>query len=158
MSLEKQLNLLKQIDNCFLALNGKKLPSPLGVLDRYLWLHEKAPYSILAQGGEEDPYFIYANNYALSCFKYSLDEILSLPAKLSAAEENRPKRKLLFDKVAREGIVYNYNGDRVDKYQNTFRINDTIVWQLEENDGEVWGQGALFWSKEKERPRLVYRI
>jgi hypothetical protein len=158
MSLKNEHILLKQIDDCFLALNGKKLPSPPNISDRYQWLHENAPYSILAQNANTDSYFIYANDYALSCFKYSNEEILAIPSSFSAAIENRYERKLLFDKVAQEGIVYNYRGDRVDKYENSFTIHDTIVWQLQNTNGDVWGQGALFWRDEKLRPDWYFDL
>ncbi|MCV9933165.1 MEKHLA domain-containing protein [Flavobacterium sp. LS1R47] len=158
MSLEKNLILLKQIDDCFLALNGKNLPSPANISDRYKWLHEDAPYSILAQNADAEPYFIYANKYALSCFRYTDEEILTFPSSFSAAIENRHERELLFNKVAQDSIVYNYTGERVDKYKNSFIIHDTIVWQLENTIGDVWGQGALFWREEKQRPDWYFDV
>jgi hypothetical protein len=76
-------------------LNGNHLPCPKDVLDRYKWLDEEANYSILAHDSSADPIFIYANRFALSCFKYTLDEILFLPSRLSASAPNRSEREQL---------------------------------------------------------------
>lgn len=146
------LSLIVQIDNCFYALNGAPLPCPAGIPDRYRWLHENAPYSLLAHHAGADPHFIYANRHALYCFQYTPDEMLSLPSRLSAAEKDRPERERFLQRVIAVGIVYHYTGLRVDKYGNAFAIHDGILWQLKHPDGTVWGQAALFWSQAKERP------
>lgn len=148
MSSEKSYALIKQIDDCFCKLNGTPLPCPADVSDRYKWLDEEAPYSILAHNHSDDPHFIYANRYALSCFKYTEEEMLSLPSRFSAAEQNRAERERLLQAVTHDGIAYNYTGPRIDKYGNTFTIYRGIVWELRDQDGKVWGQGALFYTEE----------
>lgn len=82
MNSEQKYHLIKQIDDCFLVLNGARLPYPEKVQDRYKWLDEDPNYSILAVDNSPDSFFIYANQYALSCFKYTWDEILFLPLRL----------------------------------------------------------------------------
>ncbi|WP_428232380.1 MEKHLA domain-containing protein [Flavobacterium sp.] len=153
MNSEEKYQLIKQIDDCFLALNGTRLPCPETVQDRYKWLHEKANYSILAVDNSTDSFFIYANQYALSCFKYTWDEILLIPSRFSAAAADREARALLFEKVSKNKIVYNYSGPRVDKYGNSFTINEAIVWELQDKDNNAWGQGALFWTIEEIQKR-----
>ncbi|SRR5258708_5168625 len=152
MDFEQYSTLIAQIDECFRALTGEHLPCPPGIPDRYQWLHEHAPYSILAHNAEADPHFIYANRYALACFKYTAEEMLSLPSRLSAVAQDRAQRERLLQDVTHDGIAYNYTGPRVDKYENRFMIYDGIVWQLQSGQGVVWGQGALFWTSEQERP------
>lgn len=152
MFTKKRRELLEQIDKCFHRLNGTPLAFPPGIVDRHKWLHTEAPYSILAHNGGEDPVFIYANEYALSCFKYTMKEMLELPSRLSTAEKDREAREKLLKEVTKNGIAYNYSGPRVDKNGNTFMIYDGIVWELRDDDGTVWGQGALFWTDKKKRP------
>lgn len=154
MNLEKWHELIKKIDDCFLALDGKRLPIPDDVYDRYKWLDEEANYSILAHDNSADPVFVYANKYALSCFKYTLDEILFLPSRLSASAPNRSERERLLKAVAQNGIAYDYSGDRVDKYGNSFTIYDGIVWELKDENGEKWGQAALFWTAKERQNKL----
>ncbi|NKI75606.1 MEKHLA domain-containing protein [Dickeya sp. CFBP 2040] len=153
MATEERLALLKRIDECYEAVNGKRLFCPESIEDRYLWLDQQAPYSILAHGGGTDPIFIYANNCALRCFKYSHEEILRLPSRLSASPSDRAERQKLLDIATRDGIAKNYTGPRVDKHGNFFTIYDGEVWQLGYNSDNVWGQAALFWPvPHSERP------
>lgn len=163
--------LIRQINDCFYQLAGKPLYAPgvatpgatapgvatpgvatPGAIEVHEWLHEEAPYGILAHNTAADPHFIYANNHALTAFKYTPAEILSVPSRLSASEEDRPERQRMLEIVLRDGIVYNYSGPRVDKYGGRFTIYDGVVWQLRHADGAVWGQAALFWTEEKVRP------
>ncbi|TWF35215.1 MEKHLA domain-containing protein [Chitinophaga polysaccharea] len=146
------LSLITQIDQNFLDRNGKGLPTPAGITARAQWLHEAAPYSILAHGTGTDPHFIYANQFALSCFKYNIAELLQLPSRLSAAPQDRSERERLLHDVTLNGIAYHYTGPRVDKYGNTFTIYDGVVWRLTHPDGLPLGQAALFWLQEEERP------
>ncbi|NLR77116.1 MEKHLA domain-containing protein [Chitinophaga eiseniae] len=146
------LSLIAQIDQNFLNRNGKGLPTPSGITARTQWLHEEAPYSILAHGTGTDPHFIYANQFALSCFKYNTAELLQLPSRLSAAPQDRSERERLLQDVSLNGIAYHYTGPRVDKYGNTFTIYDGVVWRLTNPDGSPFGQAALFWLHDEERP------
>lgn len=145
MSLSDDLAILKRIDECYTALSGEGLFCPEDVEDRYLWLHQEAPYSILAHGRGPDPIFMYANHCALNCFKYSREEMLQLPSRLSAGPSDRAELQVLLDAVTREGIAKNYTGPRVDQQGNSFIIYDGEVWQLGRGTNDTWGQAALFW-------------
>lgn len=149
MNAEKWYELIKKIDDCFLALSENHLPCPEDVVDRYKWLDEEANYSILAHDNSVDPIFIYANKFALSCFKYTLDEILFLPSRFSASASNRSAREQLLKTVTQNGIAYNYSGDRIDKSGKSFTIYDGIVWELKDQNGEKWGQAALFYTEKQ---------
>ncbi|NQS85537.1 MEKHLA domain-containing protein [Pantoea allii] len=145
MSTENQLALLQRIDERYRALTGRGLYCPDEHVDRYLWLHEHAPYSILAHSSEADPVFVYANRCALSCFKYSLEEMLQLPSRLSAGPSDREARQHLLDIVKRDGIATGYSGPRVDKQGKSFIIYEGEVWQSDRDAEAGWGQAALFW-------------
>lgn len=155
MSLEQHLKLLKRIDDCFIDLTGAHLSSPPDTPSLYQWLDKSAPYGILAHNTAADPLFIYANRYALSCFKYTSDEMFVLPSRLSAGSENRKERERLLQDVRRDGIAFNHTGPRIDKYGQCFNIYDCIVWQLKYRNGTIFGQAALFWTEEYERPEWV---
>ena len=151
MNLTQKDTLIRQISDSFHWLSGWPLFAPPGA-DFYKWLHEEAPYGILAHNTDADPHFIYANDHAVASFKYTADEILAVPSRLSASEQDRPERQRMLEIVLRDGIVYNYSGPRVDKYGHSFMIYDGIVWQLRNPDGRIWGQAALFWTDEVKRP------
>lgn len=151
MEREKWYPLIKQIDDCFLALNGEPLPCPEHVEDRYQWLHEEANYGILAHDASADPVFIYVNEYALSSFKYTRDEMLLLPSKYCVKALDREERDLLLKNVREDGINYTYSGDRIDKLGNSFTIYGATIWELKDQNGIRLGQGALFYIEEKEK-------
>jgi hypothetical protein len=144
--------LISQISDCFYRLAGVPLYSPPEVTDIHRWLDEEAPYGILVHNTEADPHFIYANKHALSSFKYDAAEILSVPSRLSASENDRPERQRMLQIVLRDGIVFDYSGPRVDKYGNNFTIYDGVVWQLRNANDQVCGQAALFWTEKDNRP------
>lgn len=145
---KNERSLLEIIDHSFSKANGKLLPVAPNTQDRYLWLHTEAPYSILAHSSGINPHFIYVNDYALTCFKYTREEMLSLLSSHSTVEEGRNERQCLLEIVKREGIAYGYEGERVDKFGNSFTIYDGILWSLTNDMEEPCGQAALFWSKE----------
>lgn len=146
------LALLEKIDACYLALSGALLPSPAGVAERYRWLHEQAPYSVLAQGVGDDPRFIYANRFALNCFGYSEAEMLALPSRLCVESSLRSARQQFLESVSQQGIANNYAGIRVKKNGQMFSIYGGVVWQLRHPDGAAWGMASLFWREEHQRP------
>ncbi|WP_054633651.1 MEKHLA domain-containing protein [Pantoea stewartii] len=149
MSSEQQIALLKRIDDRYRMLTGNGLYCPEHIADRYRWLHEDAPYSILAHNREADPVFVYANRCALDCFHYSLAEMLQLPSRLSAGPADRAERQRLLDSVRRNGIATDYSGPRVNKQGETFTIYEGEVWQSEEHEAD-WGQAALFWPRPRQ--------
>ncbi|MCU8059120.1 MEKHLA domain-containing protein [Shewanella sp. SM34] len=137
--------LIKHIDIDYQKLSGKPLPSPKNLTDRSWWLHHEAPYSILAHNTDIDPYFIYANQYALECFEYLREEISRLPSRLSTPVSEQQKRQLLLDELTNKGIVHGYSGVRITRTGKSFNIYNGAIWQLKDSDGKLWGQGALFW-------------
>ncbi|MGO4745007.1 MEKHLA domain-containing protein [Serratia quinivorans] len=143
-----QIDLIQRIDAAYRHWTGDGLPGPQTAPDeRLAWLHQQAPYSLLAHASGEDPLFIYANHCAQQCFGYSFDEFVALPSRLSASPADRAERRQLLDKVTRQGIAQGYRGLRVDKYGDTFTLYDCAVWQIPGG-----GQGALFWPQPKRRP------
>ncbi|EAC0925597.1 MEKHLA domain-containing protein [Salmonella enterica] len=149
---EQALQLLSAIDASFYHYTGVYLPCPPSLSDRYDWLHNNAPYSLVAHNSENDPKFIYTNMQALKCFKYPLQEFLGLPSRLSASETDQPERQALLQTVKNRGIAFNYSGPRVDKHNNQFIIYDGIVWQSCEATKPIFGQAALFWPDDSEKP------
>ncbi|MBW7983496.1 MEKHLA domain-containing protein [Enterobacillus tribolii] len=142
--------LIEHIDLCYHQLSGEPLPSPKSITGRAWWLHQEAPYAILAHGVGPDPHFIYANQCALACFKYSREEMMGLPSRLSAANTEQQERQRMLDTLATKGIVHGYSGIRITSRGESFRIYNGVIWQLQNDDKSLWGQGALFWPTEEE--------
>lgn len=146
------IHLLRLIDRSYMFHAGYHLPVPANVQDRYQWLHTQAPYSLLAHDNSDDPKFIYANRKALHCFKFSEEEFIGMPSRLSAAEGDRSARQELLLTVREKGIAGNYTGPRMNKFSQTFTIHDGTVWQFYNEKKEFIGQAALFWPDDLNRP------
>jgi hypothetical protein len=60
----------------------------------------------------------------------------------------RIERQILLNAVAEHGYMDGYRGLRVKKSGNRFWMEDGLVWQLQDLNGHVAGQGAVFskWS------------
>nr|WED67755.1 hypothetical protein PJ912_15510 [Pectobacterium colocasium] len=66
------------------GLHGALLPSPAGLVDRYRWLHEQAPYSVLAQGTGDVLTLFMLIALRSTASGYRESEMLALPSRLSA--------------------------------------------------------------------------
>ncbi|MDT3438758.1 MULTISPECIES: MEKHLA domain-containing protein [unclassified Pseudofrankia] len=112
------------------------------------WLHDDAPFGVLAHDGAADPLFVYANATAQRLFEYGWDEIVGLPSRLSAAEADRDERAALMSDVLLRGYTNDYRGLRVARSGRRFWIEDATVWNLVDRHGEFQGQAALIraWS------------
>jgi len=148
--------LLKLIDRGFMHHLGYQLPTPANIKNRYQWLHLYSPYSLLAHDVSDDPKFIYANYQARYCFKYNEEEIIGLPSRLSAANQEQQIRQKLLLTVKQTGFSKNYSGPRIDKYNEPFIIHDGTVWQFYNQNEELAGQAALFWPDDLHRPDWFY--
>ncbi|EHO9417868.1 MEKHLA domain-containing protein [Salmonella enterica] len=144
--------LLNLIDSSLLVHSGALLPVPPYVDNRYQWLHTQAPYGLLAHDNSGDPKFMYANQQALHCFKYTEEEITGLPSRFSAAEADRDARQELLLAVREKGITGNYTGPRVNKFGQSFTIHGGIVWHIYNDKKGIVGQAALFWPNDFNRP------
>ena len=147
--------LIERIEICYKMMSGRPLPGPDRITDREWWLHYTAPYSILAHNGGADPHFIYANEFALRCFKYSREEMLSLPSRLSAAAPDQQERQKMLSGLASKGIVHGYSGVRVTRQGASFSIHNGVIWQLKNDDGTLWGQAAFFWLSPEESEQFL---
>lgn len=146
------LTLLPLLEASYRHWLGQCLPRPAGLpqAEALTWLHERAPYALLAHGTESDPLFCYANEQALRCFGYPRAEFIGMPSRFSASPKDRAARQVLMETVGRQGYASGYEGWRVDQAGRAFMIHAGVVWNLLDSDGQRLGQAALFWP-DKER-------
>jgi hypothetical protein len=108
------------------------------------WLYEEAPFGLLAHNAGDDPLFIYANRTAQACFEYSWDEFLRLPSRSSAEPGAQEDRDRLLADVRARNFAEGYRGLRIAKSGRRFWIEDVIMWNLVDGDGNRQGQAAIF--------------
>lgn len=118
------------------------MPAWVAYADATRWLHESAPFCLLAHDTRPDPIFSYANQSAQRLFEYSWAEFMVLPSRLSAEVPNQDERRRLLEQVARQGFSAGYRGVRIARSGRRFWIEDATVWQVTDVDGTAHGQAA----------------
>ncbi|WP_460141792.1 MEKHLA domain-containing protein [Pseudomonas sp. S2_E01] len=142
------LQIIQQLDQSYRHWTGRGLPVPEAVDgSREAWIHHHAPYSLVAHNDDPDPHFIYTNECAMTCFKYSREEFCAMPSRFSASSLDRNARQALLEVVTAKGIASGYSGYRVDRHGEPFMIHDGIVWEVLDAEGTRTGQAALFWPQ-----------
>ncbi len=121
-------------------LTGKRL-APESV-DPVEWLN-LAPFALVSHDTADDPIFNYANRIALQLFEMTWDEFTATPSRLSAAPMDRDKRAVLLEQVARDGYIEGYTGIRIASSGRRFRIYNTTVFNLLDEQSRHYGQAAV---------------
>lgn len=130
---------LELISESFLRLTGRPLldsPTPVR-----LW---NAPRVIVAHGTEVEPVFFYGNRMALELFEMDFAGFTCLPSRYSAEPLEREERARLLERVRRDGFIDDYAGVRISATGKRFRIEQAVVWNLIDGNGDVHGQAATF--------------
>ncbi|WP_371370447.1 MEKHLA domain-containing protein [Pseudomonas sp. QL9] len=143
MSTAQQL--LQQIDAAYQRLHGKGIGADIFEGEesgRLRWLHEAAPFALLAHDASADPRFIYVNAAARQAFGYREEEFIGLPSRLSADADAQADRDAILASVRERGFAEGYAGTRIRKDGSHFRIERGELWQLDEPKG----QAALVWA------------
>ncbi len=107
---------------------------------------DKAPFAILSHGVEAEPIFNFANQFALSLFECEWQDFIKMPSRYSAEAPSQTERALLLERVARQGFINHYQGIRISATGKRFRINNAIIWNIIDSQGQYYGQGAMFKS------------
>lgn len=102
------------------------------------------PAAVVAHGGEDDPLFFYGNACALTLFKMGADKFVGMPSRQSAEPEHRDERAAMLAKLDEEDVVTDYSGVRIAADGSRFRINDAVIWNVRDEQGDLVGQAAWF--------------
>lgn len=103
-----------------------------------------APFVVVSHGTEADPIFNYANQRAIDLWEFSWEEFVQLPSRWSVEPVAQEERAKMLAEAAERGYINNYQGIRISKTGRRFRIMNTIVWNLTDEAGNFYGQGATF--------------
>ena len=103
-----------------------------------------APFVLLSHDTQADPVFNFANKKGLTLFEYNWEEFTSTPSRFSAEAFNREERQRLLTLVNKQGYIDHYSGVRISKSGKRFLINNAIVWNIYDENGDYYGQAAVF--------------
>jgi len=127
-------------------MTGRNLFDPgLSDRDRYRSLFE-APFCVVSHNTEADPVFNYGNKVALELFEMKWDDFTKLPSRLSAEPYVREEREKLLARVRKYGFIEDYKGVRVSSSGKRFLVENSIVWNMIDENGTYRGQAAILYK------------
>ena len=103
-----------------------------------------SPLPLVSHGTGPDPIFCYANLAALTLWGMDWEAFTRLPSRLSAEDdpEIQGDRSRFLRQAAERGWVADYTGIRKAADGRRFRIGGTILWSIQDADGQTCGQAA----------------
>ncbi|MDD5392694.1 MAG: MEKHLA domain-containing protein [Thiothrix sp.] len=105
---------------------------------------DQAPFVLLSHNTAADPVFTYGNKKALELFEMDWEALTHLPSRYSAEPLAREEREHLLQTVNRQGYIDHYAGVRISSTGRRFMIQNAIVWNLRNTQGNYCGQAAYF--------------
>ncbi|WP_163931099.1 MEKHLA domain-containing protein [Paraferrimonas sp. SM1919] len=142
--MDKILRQMELLHTSFKAITQKHLHTNKSL--------DNAPFAVLSHGTGSDPIFNYANKAALELFEYSLEDLITLPSRLSAEAMVQSERDRLLARVSQFGYVDDYKGVRVSKSGKRFQIDKAIVWNVIDAQGNYQGQAAVLYEWHQIKP------
>ena len=125
---------------------GRELITRTGDAARDSRIIFEAPFVVVSHGTQDDPVLNYGNQTALTLWQMDIPTLTSTPSRLTAEPMHRDERAQLMTRAARDGYVDDYRGIRISSSGRRFLIEQAIVWNLVDADGQRVGQAATFSS------------
>ncbi|MFC5702822.1 MEKHLA domain-containing protein [Cohnella faecalis] len=104
---------------------------------------DRAPFALLSHGAEADPVLNYGNKKALELWEADWEAFTSMPSRLTAEPMLREDRDRLLMEVREQGFSNGYVGVRISLSGRRFRIEETVIWNVVDEEGRFAGQAAM---------------
>lgn len=128
----------------FERLLGYKLISRPGDKQEQAAALFNANFAVVSHGIEADPILNYGNQTALNLWGINWVNFTQTPSRLTAEPINRTERSAMLQQVQTQGYVDNYYGVRIASNGQKFKIEQAIIWNLEDSSSNKCGQAATF--------------
>lgn len=134
-----------QADHAALLLRcyEERIGEPLIASDDPREVYE-APFAILSHDISEDPILTYGNLASQRLWDISWEELTQMPSRLTAEPGHRDQRAAMFEEMRKTGAIRNYEGVRIAKSGQRFRIRNATIWSLTDLNGDKVGEAATF--------------
>jgi len=135
---------VRLLRNSYHRWTGRDLVDP--ALDDETAAYElfEAPFALLSHDVEEEPILNYGNRTALELFELDWRAFTRLPSRFTAETPEQKERARLLEAVADKGFIDDYSGVRLSRSGRRFRIREATVWNVLDDDGNYYGQAAMF--------------
>lgn len=103
----------------------------------------EADFIVASHGIESDPIFNYGNQKALDVWELTWEEFIRTPSRKTAEEVEQKERDRLLAETTEKGFCY-FSCIRITSTGKRFQINNGIVWNVIDNQGNFQGQAAIY--------------
>ena len=103
-----------------------------------------ANFVVVSHGTQSDPILNYGNQKALDLWKMDWHTFISTPSRYTAEPIERSEREKLLAQAESQGYISNYRGIRIASNGDRFYIDQAIIWNVVDQEGNHWGQAATF--------------
>jgi MEKHLA domain len=104
----------------------------------------EAPFIVVSHGLEDDPILNYGNQTALDLWELTWEQLLKTPSRLTAEPVNRAEREWMLEQARTRGYLDTYRGVRVSSTGRRFLVDNALVWNVLDEQGQGLGQAATF--------------
>ena len=139
-----QVEHTERLRRTFHSLTGRNLLDPALSPEAAAEALFHAPFVVLSHNAAPDPLLTYGNQTALKLFALSWEQLIQMPSRLTAEVPNQAERARLLAEVTRRGLIDDYSGIRIARTGQRFLIQQAIVWNLTDHEGQLCGQAATF--------------
>jgi len=103
-----------------------------------------APFVVVSHGTQTDPILNYGNQTALDLWEMDWPQFTQTPSRLTAEPMERADRDRLLQHAKQQGYIDDYQGIRISRSGQRFRIQNVILWDVLDAAGDRCGQAATF--------------
>ena len=101
-------------------------------------------FPVLAHGTGSDPLITYGNAAALQLWGLRWEQLVGMPSRLTAPEEERNERQATLSEAHTKEAIRGYGGTRISHGGRRFQIRDARIWTLWDEENLCCGQAACF--------------
>lgn len=123
---------------------GRELIERTGSIDREARDLFVAPFVVVSHGTQADPMLNYGNRAALDLWEMTWEEFCRTPSRLTAEPINQKERARMLVEAQARGYIAGYRGVRISKTGRRFLVEQALVWNVINVDGQTVGQAATF--------------
>jgi len=103
-----------------------------------------APCVVVSHGTETDPILNYGNQAALDLWEMSWAQLVGMPSRRTAEPIDQLERARMLQLVEQQGYYDRYRGVRISSAGRRFLVEEALVWNVIDEQGQRIGQAATF--------------
>jgi len=108
-----------------------------------------ANFVVVSHGLEADPILNYGNQAALDLWEMTWEQLTRTPSRQTTESVNQEERARLLRAVEEQGYSDRYRGVRISATGRRFLVEEAVVWNVMNEEGQRVGQAATFshWTR-----------